>query len=71
VGLGINSKRGSAASAPRSSSASLAWNTFSNCRASAMANEFLAGRMRRCPHRGSVSQANVFEFVYELVTQHS
>ena len=39
--------RGSALSAPSSSSASLAWNAFSNCRASATFNEFLAGRTRR------------------------
>ena len=39
--------RGSALSAPSSSSASLAWNAFSNCRASATFNEFFAGRIRR------------------------
>ena len=38
---------GSDLSAPSSSSASLAWNAFSNCRASATSNEFLAGRTRR------------------------
>jgi len=32
---------------PKFSSANLAWNAFSNCRASAMFNKFLAGRMRR------------------------
>ena len=50
VGLRIDPKddgRGSALSAPSSSSASLAWNAFSNCRASATFNEFLAGRIRR------------------------
>ena len=39
--------RGSALSAPSSSSTNLAWNAFSNCRTSAMFNEFLAGRIRR------------------------
>jgi hypothetical protein len=39
--------RGSALSAPSSSSANLAWNAFSNWRASAMFNAFLAGRIRR------------------------
>ena len=38
---------GSVLSTPSSSSANLAWNAFSNCRASATFNEFLAGRIRR------------------------
>ena len=33
--------------APNSSSANRAWNAFSNCRASAIFNEFLAARIRR------------------------
>ena len=50
VGLRIDLKgdgRGSALSAPSSNSANLAWNAFSNWRASAMFNAFLAGRIRR------------------------
>jgi hypothetical protein len=58
---------GGALSASGSSSANLAWNAFSNCRASATFNEFLAGRTRR----GSISRVNPFNVNYEQVTQHS